>query len=65
MTDRFEDEEHIKQFFGEVGLELVEVHPFSEVKEELYTINEHNIFDKNINKSLEDAIVVIIRVKEN
>ena len=56
---------NIKQFFGEVGLELVEIHPFSEVKEELYSINTHNIFDENIDKSLEYGIVAIFKVKEN
>ena len=65
LTDRFENEEHIKQFFGEVGLELVEIHPFSEVKDELYSINTHNIFDENIDKSLEYGIVAIFKVKEN
>ena len=65
LTDRFEDEEHIKQFFGEIGLELVEIHPFSEVKDELYSINTHNIFDENIDESLEYGIVAIFKVKEN
>lgn len=64
LTDRFEDEEHIKQFFGEIGFELVEVHKFIEVKDELYSMNINNISNENIYKSLEDAIVVIMKVKE-
>lgn len=40
LNDRFEDVNHIKEFFGNIGFELVEIHKFSDVKDELYSINE-------------------------
>lgn len=63
LNDRFEDEKHIKEFFGNIGFELVEVHKFIEMKDELYSINELNIIDEKIEKTLENAIVVIMRAK--
>lgn len=65
LNDRFEDINHIKAFFGDIGFELVEVHKFSEVKNELYSINTLNIIDDKINQTLEDAIVVIMKAKNN
>lgn len=65
LNDRFEDINHIKTFFGDIGLELLEVHKFSEVKNELYSVNTLNIIDDKINQTLEDAIVVIMKAKNN
>lgn len=65
LNDRFEDINHIKTFFGDIGLELLEVHKFSEVKNELYSVNTLNIIDDKINQTLEDAIVVIMKAKSN
>ena len=64
ISDRFKNIEHIKQFFGDVGFELVEVHKFSEMKEELYSINYNNIIDDHIEQLLDDAIVVVMKIKE-
>lgn len=64
LSDRFENIEHIKQFFGDVGFKLVEVHKFSEMKEELYSINYNNIIDDHIEQLLDDAIVVVMKIKE-
>lgn len=64
LNDRFEDINHIKTFFGDIGLELLEVHKFSEVKNELYSINTLNIIDDKIHQTLEDAIVVIMKAKK-
>ena len=64
LSDRFENIEHIKQFFGDIGFELVEVHKFSEMKEELYSINCNNIIDDHIEQLLDDAIVVVMKIKE-
>lgn len=64
LNDRFEDENHIRRFFGEVGFELVEIHKFNEMKDELYSINELGIIDDKIEKTLEDAIVVIMKIKK-
>lgn len=63
LNDRFEDINHVKKFFGDIGFEVVEVHKFSEVKNELYSINVLNIIDDKIKQTLEDAIVVIMKVK--
>lgn len=64
LNDRFENIEHIKQFFGDVGFELVEVHKFSEMKDNLYSINYNNIIDDHIEQLLDDAIVVVMKIKE-
>lgn len=64
LNDRFEDINHVKEFFGNIGFEVLEVHKFSEVKEELYSINELNIIDNKIEQTLEDAIVVIMKIKK-
>lgn len=63
LNDRFEDIKHVKNFFGEMGFEIIEVHKFNEVKDELYSINKLNIIDDKIEKTLEDAIVVVMKVK--
>ena len=62
--NRFEDINHVKDFFKELGFELLEVHKFSEVKESLYSVNNLNIINNNINQTLEDAIVVIMAIKK-
>ena len=64
LNDRFEDEDHIRKFFDDVGFELVEIHKFSEMKDELYSVNELGIINDKIEKTLEDAIVVIMKVKK-
>ena len=64
LNDRFEDIEHIKAFFGKIGFEVIETHKFSEVKEKLYSINHFNIVNENAEKSLEHAIVAILKIKE-
>ncbi len=64
LNDRFEDENHIRKFFGAVGFELVEIHKFSEMKDELYSVNELGIIDDKIEKTLEDAIVVVMKIND-
>lgn len=63
LNDRFEDVNHIKEFFGNIGFELVEIHKFNDVKDELYSMNKLNIIDEKIEKTLEDAIVVVMKIK--
>ena len=67
LNDRFEDINHIKQFFGDIGFEVKEIHNFIEMKQNLYSINHYSIVNEHIEQSLEDAIVVVmqIRMKEN
>lgn len=64
LNDRFEDINHIKDFFGNIGFELIEVHKFNEMKDELYSVNKLNIFDEKIEKTLEDAIVVVMKIRK-
>lgn len=61
LNDRFENLEHIKQFYGNIGFEVIEVHKFSEVKDELYSVNTLNIINDKIEKTLDDAIVVVMK----
>ena len=63
LNDRFEDINHIKSFFGNIGFELIEIHKFNEMRDELYSVNKLNIFDKKIEKTLEDTIVVVMKIK--
>ncbi|MDE5539142.1 MAG: hypothetical protein K2J20_01495, partial [Bacilli bacterium] len=65
LNDRFEDENHIREFFGNIGFELVELHKFSEVKDDLYSVNKLNIINNDIENSLEHAIVVVMKVKKS
>ena len=64
LNDRFEDIAHVRKFFGEVGFDVVEVHKFSEMQENLYSMNYYQIYNENIEKSLDDAIVVAMKVKK-
>lgn len=61
INDRFEDENHIKTFYGEIGLD-VEIHYFSEVKDELSSPNKLNLTD--IDERLNSALVAIFRLKK-
>lgn len=65
MNDRFDDIEHVERFFGEIGLMVEEVHPFSEVRNELYSMNENHITNDNLEKYLDDAIVVVMKIKSD
>ena len=64
LNDRFEDINHIREFFGNIGFELIEFHKFNEMKDELYSVNKLNIFDEKIEKTLEDAIVVVMKIRK-
>lgn len=62
---RFENINHVRDFFGEIGFELVSVHPFSEIKEELTSPNKLNLDSKEVNRLLKDAIVAVMRPKNS
>lgn len=63
LNDRFDDFEHVKKFYNDLGFEIVEVHKFNEVKDDLYSINKLKIFSSKIEETLERAIVVIMKLK--
>lgn len=65
LNYRFHDINHVKDFFGEIGFEVIEVHPFSEIRDELSSINEYGIISSSICDTLDRAIVVVMKVKEN
>lgn len=65
LNDRFEDEDHIRTFFGEIGFELIEIHKFCEMNKEFYSIIQLGIINEKIHKALEDAIVVVMKIKNN
>ncbi len=65
LNDRFENLEHVKKFYGNIGFEVIEVHKFSEVKDELYSVNTLNIINNKIEKTLDDAIVVVMKVNKH
>lgn len=65
LNDRFDDINHVKDFFGKIGFEIVEVHSFNEVKDDLYSANKLNIINNKIEKALEDAIVVVMKIKKD
>lgn len=63
LNDRFDDIDHVKSFFGNIGFEVCGVHKFNEVKEELHSVNVNKIINSDIEKTLDDAIVVIMKIK--
>ena len=64
LNDRFEDINHVKSFFGNIGFELVEIHKFNEMRDVLYSVNKLNILNEKIAKTLEDAIVVVMKINK-
>lgn len=64
LNDRFNDINHIERFFGDIGFKIEEIHKFNEVKQELYSIHKNKIIDEHIQQVLEDAIVVVMKIKE-
>lgn len=62
INDRFENEEHIIKFFGDIGFD-VEFHYFKEAKNELSSPDILKISSNEIDKLLEHAMVVVMRTK--
>ena len=48
LNDRFENEAHIRSFFGEIGFNNIEIHKFIEVKDELKSFGQ-NQMQKQLN----------------
>ena len=61
---RFEDLDHVKKFFGELGFSIESAHPFSEVKEELTSPEKLNLDDAQVDNLLKDALVVVMRISD-
>ena len=64
LNDRFENIEHIKDFFGKIGFEVIEIHKFSEMTKDLYSVKHYGIINTDIEQSFEAAIVAVMKVKD-
>lgn len=62
LKDRFEDFNHINKFMKEIGFSNVEIHKFSEVKNEIKSFGVLNIDRKEYDELLDNAIVAIITI---
>lgn len=62
LSDRFENENHIRNFFGEIGFNNIEIHKFIEVKDELKSFEMLGIDKDSCDELLESAIVAIIKI---
>ncbi len=62
LNDRFENEEHIKSFFSEIGFNSIEIHKFIEIKRELKSFEILDIDKESCNELLDNAIVAIMKI---
>ena len=62
LNDRFENKEHIKDFFGKIGFKNIEIHKFIEVKNELKSFEILNIDRDECDELLDSAIVAILTI---
>lgn len=62
---RFEDINHAKEFFDQIGLCVESIHPFGEVKGELISPKKLNLNSTQVDDLLKDAIVVIMKLKDS
>lgn len=62
INDRFEDENHIRSFYKEIGFNNIEIHKFIEVKDELKSFDILNIDNNSFDELLDSAIVAIIKI---
>lgn len=62
LNDRFEDENHIRTFFGEIGFNNIEIHKFIEVKDELKSFDILGIDKDSCDELLDSALVAILKI---
>ncbi len=62
LNDRFENEEHIRAFFGEIGFSSIEIHKFIEVKDELKSFEILGMDKDSCDELLESALVAILKI---
>lgn len=62
LTDRFEDINHIKSFFGEIGFKDIQIHKFIEVKNEITSFDNLKIDRDSLDELLDTAIVAVMKV---
>lgn len=62
LNDRFENENHIRTFFGKIGFKNIEIHKFIEVKDELKSFDILGINRDECDELLENGIVAILKI---
>lgn len=62
LNDRFENENHIREFFEKIGFNNIEIHKFIEMKDELKSFEMLGIDRDSCDELLESAIVAILRI---
>lgn len=62
LNDRFENEDHIRSFFGEIGFNNIELHKFIEVKDELKSFEMLGMNKDECDELLESAVVAILKI---
>lgn len=62
LKDRFDDVEHIKSFFGEIGFNNIEIHKFIEIKDELKSFDILGLDKNQYDELLESAIVAVLKI---
>ena len=62
LNDRFEDINHIKSFFRDIGFKSIEIHKFIEMKEELKSFDILNIDRNSFDELLENGIVAVMKI---
>ena len=62
LNDRFENEAHIRSFFGEIGFNNIEIHKFIEVKDELKSFEILDMNKDECDELLESGVVAILRI---
>lgn len=63
LNDRFEDENHIRAFFSEIGFNNIEIHKFIEVKDELKSFDMLGMDKDECDELLENGIVAILKIQ--
>ena len=63
LNDRFEDENHIRSFFNEIGFNNIEIHKFIEVKDELKSFDMLGMDKNECDELLENGIVAILKIQ--
>ena len=62
LNDRFENEEHIRSFFKEIGFNNIEIHKFNEAKDELKSFDILGIDKDSCDGVLDSAIVAVLKI---
>ena len=62
LNDCFENEEHIRSFFGEIGFKNIEIHKFIKIKDKLKSFEMLNMNRDECDELLENAIVAILKI---